>query len=163
METTMSAEYHNLSTIFGEGKFTIHVTDATHAYVSTIRNEAITVNRVQVRASAHLFLWADGSWQIGRETENSYEHRMHLYVTRIDNHEGASEAIRTKIADQLHTTVTNFLRNNPSIIVEAQREHLRNEMEKAEHVYAEALRIVDKTLVARDAAIDAYTSFVAGA
>jgi len=158
----MSAEYHNLSTIFGEGKFTIILTCGTHAHVQT-HGEAITVNRVQVRVSAHLFLWADGSWQIGRETENSYEHRMHLYVTRIDNHEGASESIRAKIADQLQTTVTNFLRNNPSIIAEAQREHLRNEMEKAEHVYAEAQRIADKALVARDAAIDAYISFVVGA
>jgi uridine kinase len=149
-----------LSTIYGEDKTTIGLTDGTHAFVNVEHGKAVTINRVQYRFNAHLFLQSDGSWKVGREEENSYQKRQHVYASRFDKYENITEAAREKLIDQLQTSVTNFLRNNPSIIQDAQREHLRAEMEKAEHVYAEAVATADKALVARTAAQEAYEAFL---
>ena len=85
--------------------------------------------------------------------KNTYQRHQSLHATRVDwsniNDRYISESARTKLVSEVEQAVTNFLQNNPSIVNDAQREHLRIEMEKAEPKYAEAVAAADEALKRR--------------
>ena len=147
---SMDETTYNLSTAYGSENITIHFTDGEHAFVTTARNSAITINRVQYRFSAHVFLQSDGSWKIGRESENSYERRQHLHGTRVDwtnyNESHISEAARQKLAPEIELAVTNFAVNNKRIVLDAQKQHLTDILDRAAAKVDEIAGIASKAL-----------------
>ena len=155
-------EYNDLLIpLFGTVRVTF--TEANHAYVATDHSAGtgpVTVRGVQYYIGVHLWKWADGTFHIGEESQNSYERRMHLHVSRTDWGKPVSESARTKIGQEVTVALNNFYNSNKSVAVDAQREHLRGIMETLQRSYAEAIVAADKLRKQRDAAQDAYTNFL---
>lgn len=139
-------------------------TDATHCHVSNPRGGVLKLRGVEYRPSAHFFLWSDNRWHVGRETENSYQQGQHLSVTRANwtkvSDMYASQSARKKIGSEVETAVNNFAVNNPAIILDAHRQHLQDAVERAEHVYADAMEKADAARIARDSAQAQFDQFM---
>lgn len=145
------------------GALEIVFTDATHCHVSNPRGGVVKVRGVELRPSAHMFLWSDGRWHLGRETENTYQQGQHLSVTRANwtkvSDMYASQSARKKIASEFEVAVNNFALGNPAIIRAAQLEHLHDTMRRAEGKCAEAAQALLEAKTAQEAAQDAYEQF----
>jgi hypothetical protein len=156
------SEIYTLQTTLGP--LSIQFTDAKHAYISTGLDNTVTVNRVQYLVRCHVYLWSDGVWHIGEEGKNEWEQRQSLYMTRVgwvnykDTH--PSRSAHNKAAQELRLAAHNFAVNNPAIIRDAQREHLREVAEKLEREYVEALNAADEIRKNRNLAQDAYDKFL---
>lgn len=86
----------------------------------------LTVRGIPYHVHAHLFLWADGTWNLGKEEEREYDRARNLYVTRTDaGHWGqdASESARKAITAALLDSVREWVQgpNAKSVIVAGTR------------------------------------------
>jgi hypothetical protein len=161
------SERYPLPTVYGPDSMEIAFTDAQHCYATYTREGVQRINQVEYRGNAHLFLWADGRWHIGRETDTPCERHNQLFLNRVEwtnyNKSHASESARAKFASEVELAVNNFAVSNLGIITDAQREHLQDKLEAAEHAYAELVAKADEARAERDkaqAAVDAFRQAV---
>ena len=158
------SERYPLPTTYGPDSMEIAFTEAAHAYATYTREGVQRINQVEYRGNAHLFLWSDGRFHVGRETENTYEHRQHLFLNRAEwakySQSHASESARAKFASEVEIAVNNFYQNNKAIASDAQREHLQDKLEAAETKYAEAVAAADEARKTRIEAQEAFDNFV---
>lgn len=156
-------ERYPLPVVYGPDSMEITFTDATHCYVTYTRTGVQRINQVEYRGNAHLFLWSDGRFRIGQETETSYERRNQLFLNRVDwvkySQSHASESARDKFASEVEQAVNNFAVNNPGIIQDAQREHLQNKYDAAADAASKAKEVYDQAVEARGDAHKALMSF----
>ena len=149
------------------GPLNIQFTDAKHAYISTGRDNAVTVNRVQYSVGCHVYLWSDGAWRIGQEQDEIYLQRQSFHMTRAnwfkykDAH--PSKSAWDKAAGEIGLAAHNFAVNNPAVIRDAHREHLREVAEKLEREYTEALLAADEARKQFDLARAAWIRAALGA
>ncbi len=69
------------------GPVEVHPTHANHIHISTESGTpGLTVRGVPYHISAHLYLWADGTWHLGREGEAPYKQSESLYASRTDRY-----------------------------------------------------------------------------
>lgn len=158
------SEQHTIKTKFGT--VTATLTDANHAFVSTLPQEGITVNQVAYYVNCHLYRWSTGEWRIGQESEsNEYIRQQSLYLTRKDwinvKDMHASRSAFKKAAVELTQAFVDFIRGNPQVAVNAQCKHLNEALEAAEAKYTEALTAAEEALKVRDLALLALRNFVA--
>ena len=156
------SEIHTLQTTLGP--LSIQFTDAKHAYISTGLDNPVTVNRVQYLVECHVYLWSDGVWHIGEEGKNEWEQRQSLYMSRVGwvNYKDAhpSRSAHNKAAQELRLAAHNFAVNNPAIIRDAQREHLREVAEQQDKLYADAMAAAFEIRRQRDQAQVTYADFI---
>lgn len=128
-------------------QMTIAFTEATHCHVAG----SITVRGIEYNIGVHLFEHADKHFRLGREGQTPFELYQQLHVYRA-GFKDISDAARKSIREQVEIAANNFIEKNREILVMAEGEKLRSEMERAEHEYAEAMELADKARVVRDAA-----------
>jgi hypothetical protein len=152
------SETHEIKSKFGN--LEVVLTEANHAFVSTPRSEGITVNTVTYYVNCHLYRWSTGEWRIGQEGKSEYEQRQSLHLTRKSwttyRESLPSRAAYNKAAVEIRQAFVDFIHANPQVAEDAEREHLRETLEKFEHEYAEAVQKADEARKARDLAQDAY-------
>ena len=160
---TMS-ERHPLPTVYGTDSMEIAFTEANHAYATYTRDGVQRINQVEYRGSAHLFIWSDGRFHIGRETESSFERRSHLWLSRAAwtnyNKSHASESARAKFASVVELAVNDFFQSNKAIAHAAELEHLQNKLDAASDAYDKAIEVADAKLSERIAAAQALNAFL---
>jgi hypothetical protein len=140
------------------GNLVIALTEANHAHVSG----PITVRGIQYNISVHLYQHSDGRFRTGLEGATPFDVYRQLYVTRNGDLTGraVSDAARKTIQEQVELAANNFIVNNPSVLVEAERLHLFREMASAQSEYREAMDAADKLRKVRDEKQEAYENFL---
>lgn len=125
------------------GAVSLKPTDATHIYVE---GEA-TVRGKTKHFTAHLNLWSNGVWHLGKETETSYAISHALYPYDL------SEAFRKTLLYSLMPAVNAWAKNGGGALIEEARVEARNraienrkeEIRKHEkalaHLYGEVERL----------------------
>lgn len=139
------------------GNLYLSFTDNNHVHVTSGRDEALTVRKVQYHVGIHVYRYADGQWYIGEEGQDDYQKRRSLYTTRVDNwSESVSEPARKTIAEEVTQAVRNFVVNNSGILLYAEREYRRLEYDKAIQAVTEKKAELTELVKVSRAASKAY-------
>lgn len=130
----------------------------SHA-TQTWEEAPLSVRGVAIGANIHLYRWSDGSWNIGEEGKNTYEHRQSSHLSRTDNwKKEVSESARKAINAETERAVREFVAANPAMLNDAETEHLADEVSKAATAMQEAARAYDEARSAHATAYEALKS-----
>jgi hypothetical protein len=154
---------HKIETSLGPLYLTFTSADHVCAHTSRQNDSALTVNRVQYSVNAHVYLWSDGTWNLGEEGKDAYQRRQSLHATRFHwikvSDMYPSQPARDKMTSVVEQAVRNFAVSNAGIIRAAQLQHLQEELEKAEVIERETREAHGTAELARQQAAQALNDF----
>ena len=104
------------------------VTEASHVYVEGL----ITIRGIKWRWSCHFHLWANGQWEIGIESDNSYNRSYSLHAYHESTHENFTPAAKSKAVSIILPTFREWAYANAPAFEEAQAAHIEDAIEKRE-------------------------------
>jgi hypothetical protein len=157
------SEKHALPTKYGTMFATF--TEANHVCVCTGEEGThFVVNGIAWRLLVHLYKWSDGRFHIGEEGKNSYEHRMSLHGTRESwtgkySDAAITQSAREKVAPVVENHINTFATSRPHVIEDAELQHLRENIEREQANYDEAVKTANEAKAKLNAAKKAFAKF----
>ena len=106
----------------------IRPTEYNHIFVEAAPTHILTVRNIDYNFSAHLYLWADGCFYIGREGKNDWERRHSLYMSKYGveyRKSEASESARKSVQEEIERKVNLWAIRNKLKIAKAEMRYLR--------------------------------------
>jgi hypothetical protein len=127
-----------ISTPFGDAQ--IIVTQGDHIYMDANGwGDGFTVNRVQMRVSAHFSL-VDGKWDHQKRNEN---HCPYMYTNRFDNGDVSWSAL-TKLREELPPLITEWAAAHPEVLLQAAINAKKEEIRKKEDALEVSRNLVEQ-------------------
>jgi len=134
------------------GVLTVRPTQADHLYAEGV----LATRGVSYKMSAHLHLWEDGLFHVGREfaTDGNYrltepkrlaspwDRRRDLYATRQDGWTDATTHAKDTMLAAVEPAVQVWVKKNPLALLVAQRTYLEGRLVAAEEELAKARKVV---------------------
>jgi hypothetical protein len=120
---------------------------------------AFVVRGVQYNASADIYLWSDGQWHIGKETDSAWEQTRALSVWRINfasakSMDNVSDSARKAIAQEFMACLEKLITEQPDLLRQGALADISNDIRSLQKDREEALaKLAD--LEARIAALEA--------
>lgn len=104
------------------------VTEANHVYVEGI----LVIRGVEWRWNCHFHRWTDGKWNIGLESDTSYNRSYSLHAYHPTTHDNFTPAARSKAISIILPVFTEWTYANAPAFEEAQADHLAKAIAKRE-------------------------------
>lgn len=141
----------NVETRFGTVRVT--ATDAQHVHVSagSSGEKYVTYRGQDYYVSIHLNNYG-GKWLPTRD-ETGKESRTSIHITKSGSFsmEEAPRTYKAAIYEEIHNFVSAFLDSHPAMLIEAEREHVTNALDRTNEELVELQVKVDEARLKRTA------------
>ncbi len=125
--------------------FKFNPTDKAHIYVEA--SESIIIRGIPYNATAHYYLWDDGQFHLGEQSQQPWQQHKNLYCTRQDDKRFScdpSESARKSLIVLFDEAVAEWTKNHAADIQQAEVESKKSQKQSRLDKIAEHKTAIEK-------------------